>query len=129
MATALDMAYSDLEARKKHMTTLRTHLVNEVKDKFPEIDILNPEGTNAHYKILIMTLPLNDKTTLAILNLDIQGIAVSGGSACSSGAEKGSHVFDALYPGLDKKTIRVSFSHLNTIDEVNRFVDKLSSIF
>ena len=129
MSTALELAYKEFEERKSHITHLRQYLVDKLQAISSSIEIINPSGAQGHYKILVMTLPLNEKTTLAIPNLDIAGIAVSGGSACSSGAEKGSHVFDSLYPGLDKKTIRVSFSHLNTTDEVDILADKLKTIF
>jgi cysteine desulfurase len=65
---------------------------------------------------------------LLLLSLDISGVSASGGSACSSGAEKGSHVLQAIGADPDRKSIRFSFSHYNTRDEVDFVVGKLRGI-
>ncbi|MCB0644852.1 MAG: aminotransferase class V-fold PLP-dependent enzyme, partial [Phaeodactylibacter sp.] len=62
------------------------------------------------------------------LSLDIAGISVSGGSACSSGADVGSHVISALKGDPDRKTIRFSFSPYNTREEVDQVIQKLKEI-
>ena len=64
-----------------------------------------------------------------LLSLDIAGVSVSGGSACSSGSDAGSHVLETLH-GKDnqRKTIRFSFSHDNTREEVDYVVDKLKEL-
>ena len=63
-----------------------------------------------------------------MLSLDIAGISASGGSACSSGAEKGSHVLASIKAPSERKTIRFSFSHYNTTEEVDYLIDKLKTI-
>ena len=63
------------------------------------------------------------------MNLDISGISVSGGSACSSGTEKGSHVLEAIGMEADRKAVRFSFSHKNTIAEADRVIDALIKAF
>jgi cysteine desulfurase len=60
--------------------------------------------------------------------LDIAGVSASGGSACSSGAETGSHVLNAIKSSPDRKTIRFSFSHYNTKEEVDFVVEKLKTM-
>jgi len=65
---------------------------------------------------------------MLLLSLDISGVSASGGSACSSGAEKGSHVLQAIGADPDRKSIRFSFSHYNTRDEVDFVVGKLRGI-
>lgn len=128
MAQAMDEAYADLESRKKHIQALRAYAVDSIQDQCPEVRILNADGHLSHYKILNIALPLNERSSLALMNMDIAGVCVSAGSACSSGAEKGSHVFDYLFPGQDLKLIRMSFSHLNTMEEVDRAVSALRTI-
>ena len=61
------------------------------------------------------------------MNLDINNICASGGSACSSGADVGSHVMKALNK-TDKQTVRFSFSKYNTKEEVDRVVEKLKEL-
>ena len=65
---------------------------------------------------------------MLLLNLDIVGVSASGGSACSSGVEKGSHVADAIKGDPSRKNIRFSFSHHNTKDEIDFVIEKLEAI-
>ena len=62
---------------------------------------------------------------MLLFNLDIHQICASGGSACTSGAQQGSHVIQAIYPGSDRTTVRFSFSRQNTRKEVDEVVSKL----
>jgi cysteine desulfurase len=62
---------------------------------------------------------------MLLFNLDIAGIAASGGSACSSGSNKGSHVLEAIGCDMVRPSIRFSFSHQNTVEEVNYCIGKL----
>jgi cysteine desulfurase len=65
---------------------------------------------------------------MLLFNLDLQGISVSGGSACSSGATTGSHVLSALYPESKRGAIRFSFSKYNTAQEIDFAVSKLAEL-
>ncbi len=82
------------------------------------------------YTVLNVGFPLNDKTDMLLFNLDINGICVSGGSACSSGANSVSHVIKALYNGKngDVVPIRFSFCKLNTKEEVDTVIAKLKQL-
>ena len=62
------------------------------------------------------------------MNLDINNICASGGSACSSGADAGSHVMRALKKTNKHVTVRFSFSKYNTKEEVDRVVEKLKEL-
>ena len=65
---------------------------------------------------------------MLLFNLDLQGISVSGGSACSSGAMTGSHVLAALYPESKRGAVRFSFSKYNTEQEIDFVVAQLKEI-
>jgi cysteine desulfurase len=80
------------------------------------------------YTVLSASFPKTDKSEFLLFNLDINNICVSGGSACSSGADIGSHVIGALHPGSEKVTVRFSFSKFNTKEEVDRVVEKLKEL-
>ena len=75
-----------------------------------------------------VSLPESDDNSMLLFNLDLQGISVSGGSACSSGATTGSHVLGALYPGSKRGAIRFSFSKYNTREEIDIVVEKLKEM-
>ncbi len=64
---------------------------------------------------------------MLLFNLDINHICASGGSACTSGAQQGSHVIRAIYPDSDRTTVSFSFSRHNTRKEVDEVVNKLES--
>jgi cysteine desulfurase len=83
---------------------------------------------HSHYKVLNAGIPGHEDNDMLLFNLDIEGISVSGGSACASGSSIGSHVLEAL--GVDQNTgaLRLSFSRFNTEDEVDRMLSVLKSI-
>src|SRR5665213_1468830 len=87
----------------------------------------NPEG-KCLYTVLSVAFPKSEKTDMLLFNLDINNICASGGSACTSGVEKGSHVITAIYPGSNQATVRFSFSKYNTKEEVDIVVEKLKEI-
>ena len=72
-------------------------------------------------------LPILAETLL--FSLDINGIAASGGSACSSGSNAGSHVLRAMNADPNRPAVRFSFSRFNTMDEIRYTVDKLKELF
>ena len=80
------------------------------------------------YTVLCVAFPPSPKSDLLLLSLDIAGVSASGGSACSSGAEKGSHVISAIEGDVARKTIRFSFSHYNTKEEIDFVIEKLKTM-
>ncbi len=127
MAKALELACSQMEQRAEVIRDLREYLLKQLTDRFEGVAV-NGDSVNGHYKILSVEFPPSPKSDLLLFSLDIAGISVSGGSACSSGADAGSHVMGAIKPASMGKTIRFSFSHLNTRDEADFVVEKLAEI-
>lgn len=129
MAKALDLAYAELPTRAAHIQRLRQHLIDGLRSALPDVDF-NGDVAHGHYKILNLRFAPSDKTDLLLFNLDIAGISVSGGSACSSGTDTGSHVIRALRGDTDDAVnIRVSFSHSNTVEEVDRLIAVITGVF
>ncbi len=132
MAAALTQAVNEITAHQAYITDLRNYLKQCLLDTFQDVRI-NGEtsemvGTDSafnHYKVLSASFPPSPKSELMLFNLDISGIAASGGSACSSGAESGSHVLEALGGDPLRKTIRFSFSHYNTKVEIDYAIEKM----
>lgn len=127
LAKALELAGCRRESWQWHMGALKRALKQKLQDAVPGITF-NGDVDNGHYKILSASFPSSPKSELLLLNLDVEGVSVSGGSACTSGADAGSHVLDALDKGSDRKTIRFSFAHFNTLLEVEEVVTKLLKI-
>lgn len=127
LAKALELAYENLEERKDHVIGIRSYMKSCLLAEFDDIHFNGPE-TGGHYKVLSVSFPPSPRAELLLLNLDIAGISVSGGSACTSGADAGSHVMEAIHGDSPRKTIRFSFSHHNTREEVDIVMEKLKEI-
>ena len=128
LAKALDLAAANMEERQAHIESIRQYLKNRLTDTFEDIQFNGNQDENYLYTILSTSFPPSPKSDLLLLNLDIAGISASGGSACSSGAERGSHVLESIQSPIDRKTIRFSFSHYNTKAEIDFLIEKLKSV-
>lgn len=128
MAKALELSYAHLNEDRNHISALKAHAEEKLKLAFPGISI---NGGNGFYNILNVCLPIpEDKASMLLFHLDMKGIAVSRGSACQSGSPKPSHVLAEFLSEDDirKPSLRISFSHENTRDEIDFLVDVLKSV-
>ena len=129
MAKALELSYANLETERNQISELKKYLINQLEVEFPAFEINgNQEGI---YTILNILLPFsNDKTAMILFHLDMKGIAVSRGSACQSGSIKPSHVLAEMLSNEDlkKPSLRISFSHFNTKEDIDLLVEGLKSI-
>ena len=129
LSKAMELAYSHLKDHQDHVSGLKEHMRWCLIDSIPGVAFNGDTSTEALYTVLNVRFPDDGKAEMLIYNLDIEGIACSGGSACSSGSNKGSHVLAALYPDVTGADIRFSFSRYTTREEVDRTVDTLIRIF
>lgn len=129
LAKALELATDNLEERAEHIEKIRATFLEALTKNFSNILINGDYDGNYLFTVLSVCFPPSPKAELAIFNLDIAGISASGGSACSSGAEKGSHVLEAIKSRPGTKTIRFSFSHYNNLEEVDRTIEVLKTMF
>jgi cysteine desulfurase len=127
LAHALELSYQHLDERRSKIISLRNFLKNSLLEQFQDIQFVG-DTEGGSYKVLNVSFPHSAKSELMLFNLDIAGISASGGSACSSGAEGGSHVLDALEVDPSRKCIRFSFSHLNTEEDVLFLIGKLKKM-
>lgn len=128
MAKAFEMAYQDIDTRREKILSVRNYLKNRLLHTFEDIQFIGNTEEAYHHKVLNVSFPHSSKSELLLFNLDIAGISASGGSACSSGAEGSSHVLDALDIDPSRKCIRFSFSHYNTVEEVDYVIEKLKKV-
>ncbi len=129
LAKAMEIAYRDLEEHEHHIRGLKHHMIGRLRDAIPGVEFNGDVSDNALYTVLNVRFPDDGRSEMLLYNLDIEGIACSGGSACSSGSNKGSHVLAALYPEVKGANIRFSFSRFNTMEEVDLTVEALKRIF
>lgn len=128
MAKALDLAVADMDEDKKHILQLRDKLKKGLKEQFEGISFNGPCNGESLYTVLNVQFPEHPKSEMLLMYLDMKGIAVSGGSACSSGADQGSHVIQAIKPDAEGISLRFSFSKWNTEEEVEYALDTLNEI-
>lgn len=124
MAKALEIANKNLEKDKTYILGLRKYFAEKLKEKIEDIRF-NGDFENGLFTVLSVSFPPSFNSDMLLFSLDIAGIAASGGSACSSGASTGSHVLDAIGHSTERKTIRFSFSHFNTFEEIDYTIEQL----
>ncbi len=127
LATALQKAVVEREERATKIKSLKAYFVKALQAKYPQVRF-NGDPESGHFKVLSVSFPESDKGDLLLMNLDLNGISASGGSACSSGIDVGSHVIGHLHPDSKRHTIRFSFSHHNTTEELDAVVEKLGGM-
>jgi cysteine desulfurase len=128
LAKALEMALAEMEARKEKILEVRNYLKINLLERYEDIRFNGDYDGSALYTVLNVSFPASEKSDLLLLLLDIAGVSVSGGSACTSGSEKGSHVLEGIKADPARKSIRFSFSHYNTCAEVDLVLQKLDEM-
>ncbi|MCL4109156.1 UNVERIFIED_CONTAM: hypothetical protein GTU68_028337 [Idotea baltica] len=128
MAKAVQHSVSHMASQSTHTFEVRRYLHRKICEHFPEAKINGDHAGHSLDGVLSVTFPLTQRTELLVFNLDIEGISVSGGSACSSGVEKASHVLAHLFPDDTGITVRFSLSTSNTTEEVDFTIKKLHKI-
>jgi cysteine desulfurase len=130
MVKAFEVAHENMERDKNYISGLKKALAAKLFEQVPGVGITGEDDENKSlYSILNISLPGTGDNDMLIFNLDINQIAVSAGSACSSGSSIGSHVLKAIGVDRNKDAIRFSFSKLNTIDEIEYVVEKLAQLY
>ena len=130
LATAMDLAYSDLAEHQRHVQGLKDYMIQELQKYFSDVyfhgEIAKEKSL---YTVLNVCFPATEKASMLLFTLDLKGIAASGGSACSSGATKGSHVLDGIQADMNRPNVRFSFSRYTTKEEIDYAIVQIVDIF
>ena len=127
LAKALEIAYRDMAKHEAYIKSLKSRMIEKLKETIPGV-LFNGDSADLErslYTVLNVSLPESEENEMLLFNLDLKGISASGGSACSSGANTGSHVLGALYPNSKRGAVRFSFSKYNKPEEIDFVVEKL----
>lgn len=127
IAKALELAYQDMEAHQQKIKSIKQYMIEKLQTEVEGISFNGESGNleNSLYTVLNVAFPSSDANDMLMFNLDIQQISVSGGSACSSGSNTGSHVLNAIQVPADRGSVRFSFSRYNEKEEVDYVVAKI----
>ena len=129
LAKALEIAYSEMAIHQEHIQGLKSYMISQLIEKVPGITFngdISPE--KSLYTVLNVSFPEMEMADMLLFNLDIAGISASGGSACSSGSDIGSHVLTAIGANPSRPAVRFSFSKFNTKDEIDFTVAKVREL-
>lgn len=127
MEKALSIAYENLEKNENLISDLNKYAKNQLTEKCPSIEF-NTNIDSSTNTILNLLLPSNKDASILLFNLDLSGISVSGGSACTSGSNKGSHVLTELGVSPDSPSIRISFSRFSSMSDIDKLIEALIKI-
>lgn len=130
LSKAFDLAYEDLQGHQTYVQGLKSYMMGRLKDHFSDIAFhgdTTPEGSL--YTVLNVCFPPTEKASMLLFTLDLKGVAVSGGSACTSGAAKGSHVLEGIGADMTRPNVRFSFSRYTTREEIDFALEQVFSAF
>ncbi len=129
LAKALEIAHRDMKSHHDHIQALKDYMIAQLKTTIEGVRFNGACNDNCLYTVLNVQFPLTENAEMLLFNLDINGIAASGGSACSSGSNQGSHVLRGIGSDMERPSIRFSFSKYNTKEEIDFVVEKLKTFF
>ncbi|MFM1972650.1 MAG: hypothetical protein RL185_1332 [Bacteroidota bacterium] len=127
-AKALELATDKHQEDSNYIQSLKQYMHDQLVANIPGVSFNGDPFGASLYTLLSVNFPKNEKTEMILFNLDMHHICASGGSACSSGAQQGSHVINALNKGSEIVTIRFSFSKQNTKEEIDQVVAALRTM-
>ena len=126
LAKALELAYADMEQHQAHIQELKSYMIAQLKESIPGINFNGEtDADKSLYTVLNVQFPEMEMADMLLFNLDIAGISASGGSACSSGTDIGSHVLTAIGASATRPSVRFSFSKYTTKAEIDYTIAKV----
>jgi cysteine desulfurase len=128
LAKALEICNAEMIEHMQHIQELKTYMRKKVESEIPGTVINGENDENSLYTVLNCCFPKSDKGEMLLFNLDIHGIAASGGSACSSGSNQGSHVLRGIGADMERPSVRFSFSKYTSKEEIDFVVSKLKEL-
>jgi cysteine desulfurase len=130
LAKALEIAYATMGDDRKHIEALKARMIKSLREKIPGVTF-NGESASLEkslYTLLNVSLPESEDNDMLLFSLDIKKISASGGSACASGTNIGSHVLEAIGADSTKGAVRFSFSKFTATEDIDYAVDALAQI-
>jgi cysteine desulfurase len=122
------MATDNYEQDSSYIRGLKMYMMERLKKNSKGVAFNGDPLGRSLYAVLSVSFPKTEKSEMILFNLDINNICASGGSACTSGADQGSHVIRAINNNPNQVTVRFSFSKHNTKEEIDRVVEKLKEL-
>ena len=130
LAEALELSISNMENHSKRIENIKSYMIDELCKNIDGVKFngQSSELDKSLYTVLNVSIPSRSDQQMFLFNLDINNIAASAGSACTSGSEIGSHVLAEIKKHEGHVPVRFSFSKMNNKEEVDYTVKKLCEI-
>jgi cysteine desulfurase len=131
LAKAFELAFVHMVEHEAHVRGVKQLMVDGLRARFPEV-VFNGNSDQADrlYTVLNVKFPPHPNSGMATFLLDLEGVACSGGSACSSGATQGSHVLRALgCQDPRRASVRFSFSRYTTSADIDKALEAVDKVF
>jgi cysteine desulfurase len=129
LAKALEIAYAEMKEHQEHIQSLKDYMREKLVEAIPDVRFNGEiDAYKSLYTVLNVSLPCTNMGDMLLFNLDIKGVSASGGSACSSGSDIGSHVLKGICADATRPSVRFSFCKYNTKEEIDFVVDTLKEI-
>lgn len=130
LSEALTLSYNNIKDHKPRIQKLKKHMIDSLTKKIKGVKFngMSSSVDKSLYTVLNVSIPNIEDQQMFLFNLDINNIAASAGSACSSGSDSGSHVLQEIQTNPGHVNVRFSFSKFNTLEEVDYVVDKVVEI-
>ena len=125
LAKALELSIAHMDEDKKRLQELKNYFITQLKANIPGVEFNGDAEGRSAYTVLNVSFPPSPVGEMLLFKLDIDGICASGGSACSSGSDVGSHVLKAIGASKDRAAVRFSFGSSNTKEEVDYVIERL----
>jgi len=129
LAKALEIAYAEMDKHQEYIQGLKSYMIEQLRINIPGIEFngeIDPD--KSLYTVLNVSFPEMDMAEMLLFSLDIAGISASGGSACSSGTNIGSHVLNGIQANPNRPAVRFSFSKYNSKEEIDYVIAKLKEL-
>lgn len=127
-AKALELAATSYASDSVFIESIRQYMAEQLKKHIRDVEFNGDFAGRSLYTVLNVSLPKTEKSEMLLFNLDINNICASGGSACTSGADQGSHVIRSINNDPNRVPVRFSFCRHNTKEEVDIVVEKLKEL-
>ncbi len=127
-AKALELASLYHEKDSAAVEGLKRYMAEQLTQHLPDVYFNGDSFGKSLYTVLNVSFPKTEKSEMMLFNLDINNICASGGSACTSGADQGSHVIRAINNNPNRIAVRFSFAKTNTKEEIDIVVNKLKEL-
>lgn len=130
MEKALDIACTNMKEESSQILLIKNYFIERLKATIPGIAFNGRSESEEKSSYIILNVRMPKEIKMLLFNLDLKGVAASGGSACQSGSNVGSHVLNTILSEDQSKntSVRFSFSKLNTKSEIDRVIFVLEEL-